>query len=392
MKNKSKRIIYTTVAIVIGISVVYGLSILGSHSEGPIEYTLKSIENTISDFEKNIIIDKKSKLRSEKLTWLKPYFSSTEDLKHPTTFLFGAYDNLSDKSFLPNINLEDTLHTQLPLIHIYSAWGSKSNQNFPRKEVNDIITLGSIPVITWEPWLVDFDAAKYPQLKPSLKRDKGGLRDIANGLYDSYLASWAKDARDIKTPILLRFGHEMNDPYRYPWGPQNNEPADFVAAWKHVHDLFSIHGAKNVIWIWGPHPAYGHFNEYYPGEKYVDYVGIGTLNYGPVTTWARWWSFDEIFERQYNELIIFQKPIILTEFASLGYGGDRSQWYAEALRNLPNKYPYVRGLLFFHFNADNTTTQQILDWTFINDKKIVKTIRDEVNRWNPGFVLGWRKD
>lgn len=55
----------------------------------------------------------------------------------------------------------------------------------------------------------------------------------------------------------------MNDPYRYPWGPQNNDPSEFVAAFRHVHDVFDSVGASNVIWIWSPHLTYGKFKEYY---------------------------------------------------------------------------------------------------------------------------------
>jgi hypothetical protein len=182
----------------------------------------------------------------------------------------------------------------------------------------------------------------------------------------------------------------MNDPYRYPWGPHNNSAADFVAAWKHVHDLFRKAGANNIIWMWSPHPAYGFFKEYYPGDAYVDYVGIGTLNYGPVASWAKWWSFDEIFGKYYQDLAAFKKPIVLTEFASLAYGGNRNKWYDDALKNIPLKYPAVKGLLFFHFDSDHTTTQQVLDWSIINDRKIIASVRDEVGKWDTAKVKGWK--
>jgi hypothetical protein len=321
---------------------------------------------------------------------LQPYLSSFEKIKHPTQFFFGAFDNHAGSDFQLIINLEDTLHTVFPFIHIYTAWGSKPEQEFPKKQVNDILSLGSIPVITWEPWLVAFDATEHPELKPEADRDKGGMTDVANGVYDFYLLQWAKQARKIHAPILLRLGHEMNDPYRYPWGPHNNSAADFVAAWKHVHDLFRKAGANNIIWMWSPHPAYGFFKEYYPGDAYVDYVGIGTLNYGPVASWAKWWSFDEIFGKYYQDLAAFKKPIVLTEFASLAYGGNRNKWYDDALKNIPLKYPAVKGLLFFHFDSDHTTTQQVLDWSIINDRKIIASVRDEVGKWDTAKVKGWK--
>jgi len=379
MASKSKRFAYTVFSIVMGIGIVYGLSIAGDKSQGPIEHALTQVQNTVAQMEEAVILEQKTETRADKLKWFIPYSSSKEKLLHSDRFFFGAFDNHTVNDFQSVINLEDTLHTAFPFIHIYTAWGSKPEQEFPKQQVNDIITLGSIPVITWEPWLVAFESKDHPELKPEYARDKGGMLDVANGVYDFYLLQWAKQANKINKPILLRLGHEMNDPYRYPWGPQNNSAADFVAAWKHVHDLFNNAGATNIIWIWSPHPAYGFFNEYYPGNSYVDFIGVGTLNYGPVASWAQWWSFDEIFRKYYTTISTFKKPIILTEFASLSYGGNRQKWYEDALKSIPEKYPAVKGLLFFHFDSDNTTTQQVLNWSIINDRKIIEIIRKRIN-------------
>jgi hypothetical protein len=109
--------------------------------------------------------------------------------------------------------------------------------------------MGSIPVITWEPWLTDFDAESYPHLRKVENRDKGGMADVAKGEYDTYIQNWADDARSTGRPIFIRLGHEMNDPYRYPWGPHNNSAKNFIAAWRHVHNLFVGAGATNVMGI-----------------------------------------------------------------------------------------------------------------------------------------------
>lgn len=381
MVSKSNRILITIAALLIGVSIVFGLTKLGTTSVGPIEQLLNSIQNTVHDIEHKGIIKERGKTRAEKLKWFEKYSKNIDELKNPRPVLLGAFDNNAVNNFKPILNLEDSLNTTFPLIHIYTAWGSKREQVFPKKQVMDIKDLGSIPVITWEPWLTDFEANENNKLRPASVRDKNGMTDVANGVYDFYIKTWAEETKKIKTPIFIRLAHEMNDPYRYPWGPQNNDAKDFVKAWKHIHDLFKKTGAKNVIWVWAPHPAYGYFTEYYPGSEYVDYVGTGTLNYGPVVSWGKWWSFDEILGNHYEELAAFKKPMMLTEFASLGYGGDRNQWYDDALRGIPSKYPQVKILLFFHFDADNTTTQQELNWQIIKDKKIIKTVKQNIAKW-----------
>jgi|GEM_PF-286052 len=381
MVSRTRRMLFTLLALGAGIAIVLLLTYLGKQSRGPLANLLDKAGSVVAKVENNLIIEQRGDNRKSKLPWLKPYTSNIENLKHPKVILLGAYDNLSVASFSSMIDLEDSLKTTFPLMHIYTAWGGQPSQEFPHQQVQAIVDLGSVPVITWEPWLTDFDAEHYPGLRKPELRDKGGLADIAKGLYDTYIKAWAKEAGQANTPIFLRVGHEMNDPYRYPWGPQNNSAKDFVAAWRHIHNIFAAAGATNIIWIWSPHPSYGWFDAFYPGDKYVDYVGINILNYGTVALWSKWWSFQEMFGTHYPELSAFKKPMMITEFGSLAIGGDRSQWIADALSSLPKDYPAVKSVLFFHFSSDQTTTQQAVDWTFKNDPKVLRTIIRTINLW-----------
>ena len=384
MNKKSHRIIYTTAAIALGIIIVMILSLLGNKSRGPLEEIAEVAGTTLNNIERYFIVNQKKDKREDKLKWFK---SDLLNLKKTDIILLGAYDNQTTDSYESIINLEESLHTTFPLIHIYKAWGSKDNEQFPNLDVQAILELGSIPVITWEPWLTDFDANKYPNLRSIETRDKSGLADIAKGIYDFYIRSWALSAAKINKPIFIRFAHEMNDPYRYPWGPHNNSAKDFISAWRHVYKIFKEEGADNIIWIWSPHPAYGFYNDFYPGNDYVDYVGSSALNYGTVANWSKWWSFKDIFEKHYKELALFNKPIMLCEFGSLAVGGSRSKWFSEALTNLPQEYPAMKSILFFHYSDDKTTTQQYLDWYFKNDSSSVKAIINQIKLWPDSVKL-----
>jgi beta-mannanase len=236
-------------------------------------------------------------------------------------------------------------------------------------------------MVTWEPWLTDFENAQHPHLPLRADRDRHGLADVARGGYDVYIDTWAAAAAEFARPILVRFGHEMNDPYRYPWGPQNNTKEDFIAAWRHVVERFRQAGADNVLWIWAPHVAYEHWELYYPGDDYVDWVSTGALNFGTVAHWSEWWSFRELFGQKYDAMASFGKPVMIDEFGSLTVGGDRAAWYDEALTDLPTKYPAVRALLFFHARQDRTLTYQTVDWSIVRDPEIAQTIAAAVASW-----------
>jgi len=183
-------------------------------------------------------------------------------------------------------------------------------------------------------------------------------------------------------PLFLRFAHEMNDPYRYPWGPQNNDPADYVAAWRHLVTRFRLARADNVLWVFSPHVAYDGWEAYYPGDGYVDWTGTGTLNYGTATVWSQWQSFDDLYGRGREKLARFGKPVMITEIGSLATGGDRARWFGEALANLPGRYPEVKALVFFHVAQDSSTSYKALDWSFVNDRGVAAGIVRSAAGWD----------
>ncbi len=381
MTKKSNRILFTFGALAIAIVIILILSFLGGKSRGPLEGIFSRAGSIVTKMESNLIVGQRKDKRANNLHWFHNSRLNKDSLLKSKVILLGAFDNESKESFENIMNFEDTLKTTFPLIHIYTAWGSTEEEKFPRLQVKAIAGMGSVPVITWEPWLTDFDAEEIPNLRKPEERDKGGMADIASGLYDSYLRQWATEAKEFKNLIILRIGHEMNDPYRYPWGPHHNKASDFIAAWRHIYNVFQAVGATNIVWVWSPHPAYGWFEAFYPGNKYVDYIGIGILNYGTVAPWSQWWTFDEMFGKPYLELKKFGKPIMITEFGSLSVGGERSRWFSEALRTLPWKYPEIKSVVFFHYSYDKTTTQQPLNWYIKNDPQTAKAITRQLIIW-----------
>ena len=381
LTQKMDRTLLTVGAFILGAGIVVALSLAANQTKGPIENLLMATGNAVENVENKVILQQREYKRADKLAWFAPFTNDVEKLKHPKMILFGGSDTHTKDSYETIINLEDSLRTAFPIIHIYAAWGSKDEEQFPKTQVKAILELGSVPMITWEPWLSDFDAEKFLGIPKVEERDRKCMAAIAKGTYDSYLTQWATDAKEIGKPIYIRLGHEMNDPYRYPWGPQNNTPKEFVSAWRHIHDVFTKNGANNIIWVWSPHPAYGYFNAFYPGKDYVDYVAVGILNYGTAATWSRWWTFDEMFGQHYASLDSFNKPIMISEFGSLNAGGDRAKWFADALSQMPKKYPSIKSIVFFHYSSDKTTTDKAVNWYFKDDLSAREAIIKQVGLW-----------
>ncbi len=369
------RILLAAIAVIASIAIVLGLVSLGTASQGPISTVLQHVTSGVSGLESRIVHAFRGPGRRAELTWLEPFREHPDSLRRPDRLMLGAYDDGIPNTLEGLIALERALDVTFPFIQTYTAWGDERRQRFPNRIVEAIHDLGSIPVVTWEPWLATFESRLHPHLPLRDDRDRNGLASVARGDYDFYIREWAGDAAQFGEPLLLRFAHEMNDPYRYPWGPQHNEPEDFVAAWRHVVEMFRSEGATNVVWVWSPHTAYGGYEAYWPGDDYVDWVGTGALNYGTVAYWSEWWSFHEIFGQHYDALAGFGKPIMLAEFGSLAVGGDRAAWYDEALRGFRDRYPAVHAILFFHVEHDDTVTRQALDWSLLDEPQVLETLK-----------------
>jgi beta-mannanase len=190
-----------------------------------------------------------------------------------------------------------------------------------------------IPMVNWEPFGVNF-------------------RDIVVGRYDSMLSARADETRQLPGQFFLDFAAEMNE--EEGWG--NHNPALYRAAWRHIHNIFTAHGASNAVWVWAPNntdsagepPALA----YYPGKKYVDWTGIDGYNWGTSTTDFDWQTFRQVFEPMYVKLRSFGKPVIIGETGSDEVGGSKAQWIVDIVAQLQTHFTDVRAVVWFDVDKE----------------------------------------
>ena len=382
--RRRHRVGLTVAFVGSAVIAIFALTAMSTRGAGPLTTLLERVATAAGSIEHRLRSRVRGQGRADALAWLEPYRRDAARLRRPDRILLGAYDGGLPQTLDGVLALEDSIGTTLPLIQIYTAWGDKPEQRFPLQLVTAIADMGSVAVVTWEPWLADFDNGLHPEIALRHERDRHGLGAVARGEYDFYIDAWAAEAARFGRPFLLRFAHEMNDPYRYPWGPQHNSKEEYIAAWRHVVDRFRAAGAHNVLWVWSPHVAYDYWDLYYPGDAHVDWVATGVLNYGPIARWSQWWSFDQIFGEKYDRMAAFGKPLMVAEAGSLAVGGDRAAWYAAALDSLPAKYPAVRALLFFNAGNDQTVTAQRVDWRIETDSAVKAVVRRATAGWPQG--------
>ncbi|MBN1411656.1 MAG: hypothetical protein JW969_12485 [Spirochaetales bacterium] len=255
-------------------------------------------------------------------------------------------------------DLESRIGKKFAQVMWYINWSSE----FPADVCTGLAEKGYIPHITWEAW-INGDKASF------------NLDQLLAGKWDGYVTTWARAAKAYGKPFFLRWGHEFNGNW-YPWSiPLNgNDPGKFVKAYRYLHDIFKKEGATNALWIWSvnnasyPDEDWNVFLKAYPGDAYVDWVGIDGYNFGHQPGFDYGWNaFADIFIDAYVAIVqnIPDKPLMLSEFASGTVGGDKVKWIQQMGADLPVKFPALKSIVWF--NIDKET-----DWTLDGDEKVAE--------------------
>ena len=188
---------------------------------------------------------------------------------------------------------------------------------------------------------------------------KSPLLEIYRGNMDEELRAWARAAADFGHPFLFRLNNEMNSDWTSYGGVVNlADPAIFTAVWQRIYRIFREEGVDNCIWIFNPHDRqappsdWNNSLAYYPGNEYVQMIGVTGYNNGTYyTQWAEEWRefediYDQIWEEYHPHFPSF--PWIITEFASSGIGGNKVAWIEDMFEHIGD-YPNIRIAVWFSF-------------------------------------------
>jgi len=221
------------------------------------------------------------------------------------------------------------------IVMVFIDWG----RLIEGRVIDDVYSRNCVLMVTWEPW----DAVNKKGI---------GYNKLIAGNYDDYIRQFAGQLRRIKKPVYLRFAHEMNGNW-YPWSGVEIGKDAYTNMYRRVKDIFDKEKADNVRWVfsvnWEDVPKEdNHFTAYYPGDGYVDYVGIDGYNWGTTQNWSHWISFRRIFNKVYEEVIsTYQKPVLISEFGCASKGGNKARWIKHAMENIKDM-PGVKGFVLFN--------------------------------------------
>jgi mannan endo-1,4-beta-mannosidase len=205
------------------------------------------------------------------------------------------------------------------IVEYYQAFG----KGFSSVNAGHVAYVGARPLIQIDPHRISMNA-------------------ISGGQYDTYLKSYATALKAFGHPVLLSFGHEMNGSWS-SWSEPYTKPSDFIAAWRHIHNVFAKEKVKNVQWTWDVSHQYGKNGPkpWWPGSKYVDWIGIdGYLR--PGQSFAhQFWGMINLVRK------IATKPVFIAE-TGVAPGPEQTAQIKELFDGAIARH--LRALIWFDVN------------------------------------------
>ena len=178
-----------------------------------------------------------------------------------------------------------------------------------------------------------------------------GLSEVKDS---QYLRAWARDAARTKRPIFLRWASEMNG----PWTKYGGNPALYKEKFALVSRIMKEE-APNVAMVWTPFAEPARLiPDYYPGDEWVDWVGVNIYSVYVHDGNANRPALDEdpvAFLQTVYDGYAARKPVHISEYAATiwckGTGQETVEWAIEKAKRfygaLRDDYPRVKSVNWF---------------------------------------------
>ena len=211
---------------------------------------------------------------------------------------------------------------RVQILHVYAEFASP----LPTATLDSIESYGATPMLDWS---------------------CSNVGDITSGKDDALITTYAQGLRSFSKPIFLRWYWEMNlnDRAHKNCGG-SSDPAQYIAAWRHIWTLFQTQHVTNVAFVWCPSglasttPA----SAYYPGDSYVDWIGIDHYDvHGGATTGTT--AVTALFGDFYKAWSGHGKPLMIGETGA--QPGDQAEFLNGLRTTMPSMYPDFKALVYF---------------------------------------------
>lgn len=256
---------------------------------------------------------------------------------------------------------EKSTNEHLDIAIIYHEF--KNGFEFPSAAARKLSSRKITPFIKLEPWS-----------KAGKENYDFDLEKIIKGEFDEGIKRFAQQAKFFGKPFFISFCPGINDNCSC-----GNNSEKFKKAYKHIVNLFRREGVANVTWVWEISVKPSNYSEYYPGDDYVDWIGLNGFSTDETKVKTSGWQLYELgegkkefkivqedktghltipatpwhlFDDAVKQLKSFKKPIIISETGCDEANGSNTFTKELFIETLPSfcKSLGVSGLIYFNKN------------------------------------------
>lgn len=264
--------------------------------------------------------------------------------------------------------------------------GTTVAKELPGIEVQNLISNGYTPIITWEPFFSGLDRLDSRQPR---------LSNFMNGDYNGYIDAFADKIKTYSDTVIIRFMHEFEGDW-YSWSLSQNgkDPNLYVSVFRKVVDRFRARGVNNVKWMWCvnsdyfPYLSYNWIVPAYPGDNYVDIIATDIYNNHYPTDLPWWRSFRWQMTESYYYLTKYfpQKPLYICELGCRerksienSTSESKAAWFVRMDKELQSNYHKTRALIFFNSAPDQ-------NWFLNSSASALQSVTENI--WNDSYYFG----
>ncbi|NLD35616.1 MAG: hypothetical protein GX654_01980 [Desulfatiglans sp.] len=164
---------------------------------------------------------------------------------------------------------------------------------------------------------------------------------ILNGSWDNRIKNLAQQIKNLDKPTYLRPGFEFGTGNSGAHSDPSLTPAQFIAIWKHIYNIFQKEKVTNIAWVWNTvNPWMFNYMEWYPGDKYVDWWGINFFTSEQIT----------LSDPFIKNASLHEKPVMICESSPIHNNGATNSnnwnlWYAPFFSKIAS-YPNIKAFIY----------------------------------------------
>jgi endoglucanase len=150
----------------------------------------------------------------------------------------------------------------------------------------------------------------------------------------------------MKSPVVIRWGQEMEDTSgRFSWAGWS--PQDYITAYRRMMDIVRKEAPAAKV-MWSPKGMDG-LNAYYPGDAYVDMVGLSVFGLESYDRQANGGprNFTESLKKGYGLVSQYGKPVWVAELGYEGSDAYMKPWMDTATLK-QSDFPQLEEVVYFN--------------------------------------------